>query len=145
MVWSHQDILMAKYNELQTERAEITAEYERARLNEDGEGLGLALDRYAQNDSAMRTLNDAAVQMQRAQQNPQIDASFAGTSLKRNEIEIARKAGLSAQQMEAAMSMTADPSWNPEDKARAYLDGLRRVRDWRAAGNTDEVDRAGKR
>jgi hypothetical protein len=137
LAWTYNDILKVRYEDVQNEQAAINAEIERCRIAEDNDGLMAAIERHDSNQVRMQSLNNAAQAMQR---QPNVSADFAGTNLKRDEIEVARRYGLSAKQMEAAMSVTADASYNPEDRARCYIQGLKRVADARANGYRDEVD-----
>ena len=130
MAWTHADILTSKFNDLQVERAEITAEYERARLVEDGEALNAALDRYATNDAQLRTLNDAAMSMQR---QPQPAAGF-GDDVREDHVELAQRYGLSPQQIGIAVNWTTDPNMSDEVKVKRYCENVNKLSRMRQTG-----------
>jgi hypothetical protein len=140
----YRDILMDGYQEIDAEQAQLVAELESCRLNDDSEGVRAARRRILELDGQRENLTRRANNFVAAQQNPQIHASFAGSNLKRDEIAIAQRYGLSANQMEAAMAATADPAWSAEAKAKSYVEGLQRYGQWRA-NNKDERDYQGGR
>jgi hypothetical protein len=139
MAFTYAQILQAQFEDAQAERAQINADLEYARLAEDASAVNMAVERIYQSDAKLRTINDAAATMQRQAQNPQIDASFAGSDLKREQIDAARRYGLSADEMTVAVNATGDPHVSAEVAAQRYVEGKQRYQQWRAS-NKDERD-----
>jgi hypothetical protein len=139
MPWGYDEIIQSEVDDLQAENAQANAQVEAARAAQDYGALRQALDRVYSVDMKFASLRARVANMQQ-QSAPRVDSSFVGTDLTRDEIAVAQRYGLSGPQMEAALAMTGDQSWSAEHKAEAYVNGLRRVRDWRASGGRDEVD-----
>jgi hypothetical protein len=146
MAWDNdEEILRARYKDLQLEQAAIAADYQRAKLEEDGEALAAVIERHDANYMRFQSLNNAALQMQRGQAQ-QIDASFAGSDLKPSQIDLARKYGLTADQMGAAIAATSDPRIGDAERAMSYRQNLDKMRAMRASGQyTDAADLQGRR
>ena len=138
MAWTYQQILEQRYADVQAEQAEINAAIERARVYEDVEGLNVAIERHDANQSRLQSLNNAALAMQRTQQQP---ASYEG--LTREQTRLAKKNGLSAEEAQIALNTTNAPELDDADKMVLYSEGKQKYQEWRAS-NPDERDFQGK-
>jgi hypothetical protein len=145
LAYTYQQILAAQYEVAQAENASANAALEDARLREDPHDTQAAVDRLIANNNVVQQLNQAAVALQQQQQAPMIDASFAGSDLKRHQIQIAQKFGLTGEEMAVAINATTDPSYDDAEKARKYAEGKERLRALRAGGYRDEADYQGRR
>jgi hypothetical protein len=137
--------LQAQYERAQADRASANADLERARLEEYEASVHAACDRIAANDYWLRSINDAAVNLQRQQQPQQIDAPFAASDLKPHQIQLAQKYNLSAAEMSAALSATGDNRVDDATREQDYARGKQLMLERRAAGYRDEADYQGKR
>jgi hypothetical protein len=115
--------LQAQYERAQADRASANADLERARLEEHEASVHAACDRIAANDYWLRSINDAAVNLQRQQQPQQIDAPFAASDLKPHQIQLAQKYNLSAAEMSAALSATGDNRVDDATREQDYARG----------------------
>jgi hypothetical protein len=133
LAYSYQDILRSQFETLQADRAQANGELEAARLNEDAEGVNAAVERIYANDARMRSLNDAAMQMQRAQQAPQPAAGF-GDDVREEHVELAQRYGLSPQQIGVAVNWTTDPHISDETKVKRYIENTHKLARMRQTG-----------
>jgi hypothetical protein len=145
LAYTYEQILRAQYEVAQAENASASAALEDARLREDPSDVQAAVDRLVSNNMVVQQLNQAAATMQQQQQAPMVDASFAGSDLKPHQIALAQKTGLTALQIGAALSATADPRISDEEKAHSYRRNLDRMNQLRAGGYRDEADYQGRR
>jgi hypothetical protein len=138
LAYSYEQILQAQFEVAQAENASANAALEDARLREDPHDVQAAVDRLVANNNVVQQLNQAAAQMQRQQQAPQVDAAYAG--LKPHQQQLAAKLGLTGAEAEHALVSTSDPRIDDATRMQDYARGKQKREAWRATGAWDEID-----
>jgi hypothetical protein len=122
MVWDNDgEILKARYRDLQLEQAAIATDYQRAKLEEDAEALAAVIERHDANYMRFQSLNNAAMQMQRAQ--PALTNRYG---LSPEEAEIAEKSFSGAN-----FGMTKDAMHQVYAEKKAKLHHMRATGEYR--------------
>jgi hypothetical protein len=130
----YRDILMDGYQEIDAEQAQLVAELEAARMNDDSEGVRAARRRILELDGQRDNLTRRANLFVAAQNAPQAAPGF-GDDVRRDHVELARQYGLNASEIGVAVNWTQDPHMSDEVKVKRYVENRHRLRQARADGS----------
>jgi hypothetical protein len=131
MPFEHDQVVSAQFQQLAAERARALGEYEASRLSDDADRTMIAADRILDADAKLQALERVANKLATSQQPAPLPGS---DDLSHRDVSLARHYGLTAQELGAAKSWTADSSMTDEAKVRSYVDNRQRLRQMRASG-----------
>jgi hypothetical protein len=118
MAYEHEAVIKAQYQQLANDRAQAAAEYEAARIAEDGSSTMFAADRILEVDQKRAALDRIANNYVASQQQP------AGNQF-----------GLNRDEMDIANGIASgDQTITNEQRQRAYAQNKERLRYMRATG-----------
>jgi hypothetical protein len=140
VAFTYEQILQDKYERHQAEVAEANAELERARLQEDDYSTRAAADRLNQLNLERRSMDEIANNYVASQQ-PQAPAGADGLS--RRDVDLARRFGLSANEIGIAKGWTSDANLTDEAKVKEYVQQRQRYQQARRDGSYRD-DQAGR-
>jgi hypothetical protein len=118
VAYQHEHVIRAQYEQLAAERAEVLAQYESARINEDGSSTMFAADRLLEVDQKRAALDRIANNYVASQQQPQGNQF----GLNQDELDIAN--GIAG----------GDQTITNEQRQRAYAQNKERLRYLRQTG-----------
>jgi hypothetical protein len=118
MAYEHEAVIKAQYQQLANDRAQAAAEYEAARIAEDGSSTMFAADRILEVDQKRAALDRIANNYVASQQKPQ-----------------GNQFGLNQDEMDIANGIASgDQTITNEQRQRAYAQNKERLRYMRATG-----------
>ena len=115
MAYRHDDVIKAKSEQLQADYAEANAQYESARVSEDGHGVMAASDRMLEIEHKMNSLGRIAQTYVASQQQP-----------------VQRPFGLSDQELEIARNSHSNGT--PDERVAEYAKNKNKLQNMRASG-----------
>jgi hypothetical protein len=131
MAYSHRDVIAAQAESLAVQRARALNDYEAARLSEDNDGTMAAADQIVEIDARAAALSRIANNLAAGSRA----APLAGEDeMSRGDALLARKYGITAQQLGIAKGWTADSRMSDEQKVTTYIENTNRYRQARASG-----------
>jgi hypothetical protein len=132
MAFTYEDTLKDQWQILEAERAEALAEYERARTSEDALGVREAGRAILRIDNEKAQLAQVANRLVARQQPP---AMAGSDEMSRRDVDLARKYGLTSQEVSIAKGWTSTASMSDEAKIESYLEQRQKYRQARADGS----------
>lgn len=132
MAFGYKEIIQSNYEVLQGDLARANGELEAARLGEDADAVMATSRQILEIRKSIREL-DQVVSDYTAQHSRQ--APLAGEDeMSRGDVALARKYGLTSQQVAVAKGWTSDPKLSDESKVKTYIENANRYRQARADG-----------
>jgi hypothetical protein len=132
MAFSHEDILREQYQRIANAQAELNAELEAGRVAEDAFRVNNAADQILVLDQQRAAL-DVRANHFIASQQPQAPAG--ADALSRRDVDLARRYGLSANDIGVAKGWTSDPNLSDEEKVKTYVQQRQRYQQARRDGS----------